>query len=276
LQELRLKILRVFGVVAVLYVAYGAALFLLQDPLVFPGASLPVPKNLPRVAGTRLIPLPFEGGQSVAFYLPSIGQKPSGKTGAMIIAHGNGEIADNLVEAFNGWRSMGIALMVVEYPGYGRAPGTPGDESIRKAMVAAFDWLAEQPEIESTRIAAHGISLGGGAVGLLMRERPLAGAMLHATFTTLRAFPPRYGLPGFLLRNEMNMLEAVEQTKILVFVIHGKHDSIIAPEHGIALAKAAKMNDFSLWDCGHGCFEGNGKPLFDATQSFLKRVGVVQ
>ena len=270
-----LKILRVFGVVAVLYAMYGVALFMLQDKLLYPGTALPIPKQLPRVGDAKLIELPFSDGQLVAFYLPPLNKKPGDKVGAMIIAHGNGELADYLVEAFNGWRNMGVALLIVEYPGYGRAPGKPGDESIRKAMVAAFDWLASQRDIDATRIAAHGISLGGGAVGLLMRDRPLAGVMLHATFTTLRAFPPRYGLPGFLLRNEMNTLEAVEQMKIPVFVIHGKHDSIIAPEHGVALAKAAKMKDFALGECGHGCFQDDGHPLFAATKNFLQRVGVI-
>ena len=269
-----LKALRVGGLLLVLYVVYGAALFVLQDKMLFPGTSLPVPPQLSRIADAKLIELPFDGGKSVAFYLPPVSVAPPVKTGALIIAHGNGEIADYLVDAFSGWRSMGVALLIVEYPGYGRAYGKPSDESIRKTMVAAFDWLAAHPEIDSKRIAAHGISLGGGAVGLLMRERPLAGAILHATFTSLRAFPPQYGLPSFLLRNEMNTLQTVEQTKIPVLVIHGKHDVIVAPEHGIALAKAAKMADFALWDCGHGCFQDDGKPLFAATKAFLQRVGV--
>ena len=260
-----LKVLRVTGLLALLYVVCGAVLFAFQDKLLFPGTSLPVPPQLPRMADAQLIELPFDGGKSVAFYLPSINVAPQVKTGALIIAHGNGEIADYLVDGFSSWRSMGIPLLIVEYPGYGRASGKPSDESIRKTMMAAFDWLSARPDIDSKRIAAHGISLGGGAVGLLMRERPLAGAMLHATFTSLRAFPPQYGLPGFLLRNEMNTLQAVEQTNIPVLVIHGKHDAVVAPEHGIALAKAAKMKDFTLWDCGHGCFQDDGRPLFAAT-----------
>ena len=269
-----LKVLRVVGLLALLYVVYGTVLFVLQDKLLFPGTSLPIPAQMPRVAGAKLIELPFDGGKSVAFYLPPISVAPQVKTGALIIAHGNGEIADYLVDAFSGWRGMGVALLIVEYPGYGRSSGKPSEESIRQTMVAAFDWLASHPEIDSKRIAAHGISLGGGAIGLLMRERPLAGAILHATFTSLRVFPPQYGLPSFLLRNEMNTLQTVEQTKIPVLVIHGKHDSIIAPEHGIALAKAAKMADFALWDCEHGCFQDEGRPLFAATKAFLQRVGV--
>jgi uncharacterized protein len=270
------KILRVLGAIAVLYVMYGAALFLLQDQLLFPGTSLPVPATPPRVADARLIKLEFSGGKSVGYFLPAKTPKQGASTGAMIIAHGNGEIADYLVEAFDGWRNFGVALFIVEYPGYGRAPGHPSDASIGKTMVAAFDWLATQPEIDAKRIAAHGLSLGGGAVGLLLRERPLAGAMLHATFTSLRAFPPQYGLPGFLLRNEMNTLEAVEQTKIPVLVIHGKFDTIIDPKHGIALAKAANMKDFSLWNCGHGCFQDDGAPLLAVTRTFLARTGVIR
>lgn len=73
----------------------------------------------------------------------------------------------------------------------------------------------------------------------------------------------------------MNTLEAVERTNTPVFVIHGKYDTIIPPEHGIALAKAAKMKDFVLWECGHGCFQDEGRPLLAITKNFLQKVGVV-
>lgn len=270
-----IKVLRVLGLLALLYVAYAAALYFLQDKLLFPGTALPVPATSQHVKDAQLIDLPFNGGQSVAYFLPAAAGSPDKKNGAMIIAHGNGELADYLVDAFSGWRSLGIALLIVEYPGYGRAPGKPGDESIRRTMNAAFDWLAGRPDIDPKRIAAHGVSLGGGAVGLLMRERPLAAVVLHATFTSLRTFPRQYGLPAFLLHNEMNTLEAVQASNIPVLVIHGKHDSIIEPEHGIALAKAANMKDFSLWDCGHGCFQDEGRPLLATIRKFLEQVRVI-
>lgn len=258
-----------------LYVAYGVVLYTMQDRLLFPGVVLPVPATLPATPDTRLIQLDSGGVRSVAFYLPANGSSPSAKTGALIVAHGNGELADHLVDAFAGWRDMGVALLIVEYPGYGRAGGHPSEQGIRKTMAAAFDWLASQPDVDATRIAAHGISLGGGAVGLLMRDRPLAGAILHATFTSLRAFPPQYGLPAFLLRYEMNTLDAVERSKIPVLVVHGRHDNIIAPSHGEQLARAAKMTDFTLWQCGHGCFQDYGRPLVQRQLRFLREHGVV-
>lgn len=267
---------RVLVCALVLYFCYGATLYLLQDRLLFPGTVWKAKETLPNVPGIRLVDLRFEGGSSVAFVVPpaeGTGVKPGG---ALIVAHGNGEIADFLPEGFVWWRNLGVTLLFVEYPGSGRAPGKPSEESIRATMSAAFDWLAAQPSIDKKRIAAHGISLGGGAVGLLMRDRPLAGAMLHATFTSLKAFPKQYGLPAFLLKNEMNTIEVVRNTKIPVHVIHGKHDTIINAEHGIALAAAAKMEEFVLWDCGHGCFHDTGKPLYAATERFLRGIGVIQ
>lgn len=186
--------LAVFGA----YALYAGALYLLQDRLLFPGAALKVPQNLPRTQDARLIDLSFESGRSVAFYLPARREVAGGKTGAMIVAHGNGELADFVVDSLEIWRGMGLAILVVEYPGYGRAPGTPTDEAIKLTMVAAHDWLAAQQEIDRTRIVAYGISLGGGAVGLLMNERRLAAAILHSTFTSLREFPAKYGLRGIL------------------------------------------------------------------------------
>ena len=268
LRNICLAVLLVYGL-------YAGLLFLLQDRMLYPGTVLPVPASLPKTPDARLIRLSFPTGESVAFYLPPK-QASNGSRGAMIVAHGNGEIADYLVDALQAWRDSGLALLLVEYPGYGRAPGRPSDESIRDTMVAAFDWLVQQPEIDGKRIAAHGISLGGGAVGLLLRERPLAAAILHSTFTSLRAFPPEYGLPGFLLRHEMNTLEAVRATTVPVLVVHGKDDTVIAPWHGAALAAAANMTDFELRPCGHGCFHDEGRPLYQRMQAFLRKHRIVE
>lgn len=274
------RIILTIGVpLIILYALYLSALYFLQDRLLFPGTLLPVPTALPKIADAQLIELPEkDGNRPIAFFVPAI--KTNGaaaeKTGAMIIAHGNAELADYLLEGYTSWRQLGVALMFVEYPGYGRAKGHPSERGIAHAMTASFDWLASRNDIDGTKIAAHGVSLGGGAVGLLMRERPLAAVVLHATFTSVREFARGYGAPSFLLKNKFDTIDAVRATKIPIRVIHGDADTIVPSWHGVALAAAAKDVGFKLWPCGHGCFQEGGRPLYDATLDFLRRHRVVQ
>jgi uncharacterized protein len=268
----------VVGVVSTVYCVYLAALYQFQDRLLFPGTLLPVPSTASKVTDAQLIELPEkDGNRPVAFFIPA--NRVDGaahKKGALIIAHGNGELADYLLEGYTSWRQLGVALLFVEYPGYGRAAGKPSEQSIAHAMTAAFDWLASRPDVDPSKIAAHGVSLGGGAVGLLMRERPLAGVILHATFTSVRAFAKGYGAPGFLLKNKFDTIDVVRNTKIPVRVIHGDLDTIVPSWHGVALATAANDQAFKLWPCGHVCFHEGGKPLFDAVKLFLSDHRVVE
>jgi uncharacterized protein len=193
----------------------------------------------------------------------------------MIIAHGNDEIADSSPEIFTHWRQMSIAVLIVEYPGFGRAKGTPSEQSIAYAMTSAFDWLTNRKDIDKTKIAAHGISLGGGAVGLLMRERPLAAVILHSTFTSIREFSARYFAPSFLLKNKFDTIDAVRASKTPVRVVHGKSDALIPASQAILLAETANDRLFTPWDCGHVCFHEGGKPLFEASRDFLRLDSIV-
>jgi uncharacterized protein len=259
----------------VVYSAFLAALYYFQDRMLFPGTAIAIPNKLPNVLGLQLIELPEkDGNRPVAFFLPA--NAPAGiATGAMILAHGIGEIADSSPEIFTHWRQMGIAVLVIEYPGYGRASGTPSERSISHAMTSAFDWLANRKDIDKTKIFAHGISLGGGAVGLLMRERPLAAVILHSTFTSLREFSSSYFAPSFLLKNKFDTIDAVRSSKIPVRVVHGQNDPLIPVSQAAALAHAANDRMFQPWSCGHVCFHEGGRPLFDAAREFLLAHGVV-
>jgi uncharacterized protein len=244
--------------------------------MLFPGVSIPIPDKLPSVPDLQWVELPEKDGNiPVAFFLPA--NVSSGElTGAMIVAHGNGEIADSSPQIFTHWRQMGIAVLIVEYPGFGRAKGVPSERSIAHAMTSAFDWLATKEEIDKTKIFAHGISLGGGAVGLLMRERPLAAVILHSTFTSLREFSARYFAPSFLLKNKFDTIAALRASKTPVRVVHGKHDPLIPISQAVALAEAANDHLFTPWDCGHVCFHESGKPLFEAAQVFLKAHRIIK
>jgi hypothetical protein len=67
-------------------------------------------------------------------------------------------------------------------------------------MEAAYDRMPGDPRVDSSRIFGFGQSLGGGAICLLARDRPLRAPILQSTFPTLDIFAAHYRAPSFLLR----------------------------------------------------------------------------
>jgi hypothetical protein len=202
-----------------------------------------------------------------ACFLPPI-DAAEGKQPAMIYAHGNGELMEDCAAGLDAFRQRGIGVLLVEYPGYGRSEGLPSEGSIRDTVLAAYDHLASNPDVDKRRIFAFGSSLGGGAVCLLARERPLAALILQSTFTSLRHFSWRYGAPPFLLKDRFDNLAAVRDYAGPVFVAHGRTDRTIPWREGEALAKAAPRGELHLYAFGHGC-DLNEIQLFKDLDPFL-------
>ncbi len=168
----------------------------------------------------------------------------------MLIAHGNGELIGDL-SPFLRFTELGFAVLLVEYPGYGRSQGSPSQATVTETLVAAYDTLADQPEVDRSRIIALGRSLGGAAVCALAAERPLRSLVLLSTFTSLRAMAKRFLVPGFLVRDPFDNLQVLQSYPHPVLVVHGTEDRLIPHAHGERLASAAANAQLVSYRCGH-------------------------
>jgi len=179
-----------------LYAGYCGLLFVFQRSLVFPGAGIRRPPALDREYPQRqVIWLETSFGRVECWYFPV--PSGDGSTPAVIIAHGNAETISDLLPAFLHFNDLGLAVLLVEYPGYGRSEGSPSQDTVTEAFVTAYDSLAARPEIDASRISACGRSLGGAAACVLAEERPLASLILLSTFTSLRSHVPTVHGAGY-------------------------------------------------------------------------------
>ena len=199
----------------------------------------------------------------------------SGRQPVVIFAHGNGEVIDYWLSALHGFRERGIGVLLVEYPGYGRSTGSPSEASIRAAMEAAYDRIAADPRVDHARIFGFGQSLGGGAICLLARDRPLRALILQSTFTSLDSFTSRYWAPSFLLRDHFDNLSSVRRFLGPVLVIHGREDSFIPWRQGQQLASASPRSTFRLYECGHVCWDPVHLPFWKDAVPFLLAAGIL-
>ncbi len=239
--------LRLAAIALLLIAAWWAFLFLMQRRLMYPAPSATGAPARPPDA--HQIWLSGRDGQSEAWFLPPLtpGDSPAP---LLLFGHGNGELIDYWPSEFRDPRTWGMAVLLVEYPGYGRSAGRPSQKAIRETFLAAHAWATSEPGIDADRIVGYGRSLGGGAVGQLSLERPLAAMILESAFSSTRPFARGFGAPGFLVRDPFDNVEAVEAFNGPILVVHGTTDEIIPVEHGRTLAEAAGVHLNEL-ACGH-------------------------
>jgi len=235
------------GVLLLMVAAYWFFLFLSQRRILFPAPS--TAGAPPRPSDAYQVWLPLDSGRAEAWYFPPL-VPTVGPVPLLLFAHGNAELIDYWPDSFQDPRRWGMAVLLVEYPGYGRSEGRSAESTVRRAYLAAYDWATARDDVDPERIVGYGRSLGGGAIGLLARDRPLAAIILESAFTSTRPFAARFGAPGFLIRDLFDTAEAVRAYDGPLLVLHGEHDEIIPTKHGRELA-AAGNGELHLLPCGH-------------------------
>ena len=225
--------------------AYLALLFVAQRSMLFPMPPQ-VPPGPPE--GVEEVRVKFDGGEAYALLLPPRDRRPAP---LLMFMHGNGELADYWTEEFLVPREWGVGVLLVEYPGYGRAPGSPAEKSITESMLALYDWAATDARIDPKRIVPYGRSLGGGAAVRLAVNRPVAGLILESTFTSVADFARGYMAPSFLVRDPFDSRKTLASYRGPLLVIHGRNDTIVPIPHGRELAGLVPGAKFHELNCGH-------------------------
>ena len=189
--------------------------------------ALPVRQAGPRQAGPREAG-PREAGPRQAEGFP-----------LLVFTHGNAELAHWSLDSFRYFRQRGVAVLLVEYPGYGGTPGSPSSDSIGKAVLTAVDRVTERRDIDPSCVIAYGRSIGTGAASLLASRRPVSALVLESAFVSLRQLAEALGYPGFLLRDRFDNAAIMASLDIPVLLYHGRRDSIIPHDHSERLQALA-------------------------------------
>jgi len=259
------------------YGAYLAFIFFAARHIIFPRTQIvpvPVQSGSGRAIEKKWLNTPAGGIET--WFLPPAADPAAGRAPAVIFAHGNAELIDFIPPEFRPLAELGIGVLLVEYPGYGRSAGQPSQKSITEAFTAAYDMLISRTDVNPEKIILYGRSLGGGAVCVLAARRPSAAMILASTFTSIRSMSARYLVPGFLVRDPFDNLAVVEKYAAPLLIVHGKRDSLIPFAHGMTLYKAAKNGQLLVYDCGHNDCPPDPDRYWHDIASFLQRAGIIQ
>lgn len=257
-----------------LYLVYCGLVFLMQRQVLYPrwhiDGSLSTEKG---IHGIETIWVDTTSGPVETWLMPPAPRAVPGP--AVIFAHGNAELIDFCYEELKEFNQLGMSVLLVEYPGYGRSAGRPSQKRITEALVAAYDALVARRDIDPSRIVLYGRSLGGGAVCTLAAQRPTAALILASTFTSVRSFARKFLVPPFLMRDPYDNLSVIRSYTGPVLIFHGKNDELIPYTHGVKLSQACRRGRLVTYDCGHNDCPPNWEDFWKEIEVFLNDARII-
>lgn len=204
----------------------------------FPAPRLDaVPPAITAMCGpvAELLDLPHGAAHTHAFYI-----HPPADGRVVVLFHGNGETMFSDVPLAQVLRERGLGTMLVEYPGYGIAHGSPPTEdAIYTDAEAALAHL--EASVPRERVVLWGKSLGTGVAVEMARRGHGSRMVLLAPYTSItdmgRTMTPF--LPASLLmRHHFDTVGKAKAIAIPTLVVHGDADEVIPFAMGEAVAKA--------------------------------------
>ncbi len=145
--------------------------------------------------------------------------------------------------------ALGANVLAYEYPGYGRADGTPTEAGIYANARAALAWLRGLGTgIDQGRLFHYGYSLGGGpAVDTAKNGGPYRGLITESTFASVAALVSDGSLVvprSFVTENQFDSaakIRAAAQAAdpaVGVLIFHGDADDFVQPKYATTLDDA--------------------------------------
>lgn len=206
-----------------------------SQPMLFPAP----PPSYGDLTGLRVIAGKMTGENFAAVYLPNAQARH-----LVLFFHGNGDDLGPTLPRLKALQASGLAVLAVDYPGYGQSPGRPSEEGLYASADAALAHATGSLGWSKEKIVVHGVSLGGaGAMWLASREK-LGGLILESAFmSAYRVITTWPIIPGDRMKN----LARMRTVTCPVFVIHGTNDKTIDVGHGRKLFAAAPSPKRSYW-----------------------------
>lgn len=237
-MEVRSSMTVLLALLAAAVVLPPLALFAFQERLLF-FPQPPAPAAERALTGRGALPVELHAADDIRVRGWFEASPQGRRRGAVMYFGGNAEEASWVL--FEERRPRDPAWLVLNYRGYGRSEGAPGQAALVADAVLAYDWLAARADIDPRRIVAFGRSLGTGVAVQLAARRPLAGVVLVTPYDSVsavaRARYPLYPVQHMLRHPFDSLAQAPRLTAPLLCAV-AAGDEIIPPAHARRLFDA--------------------------------------
>ena len=133
----------------------------------------------------------------------------------------------------------GWSLLMLNYRGYGRSEGKPGEAELFADALQIYDYAVSRAQ--GGRIAVMGRSLGSGVAVYVAAQRPVAGVILVSPYDSVESVAKGIYpfLPiGLMLRHRFDSLSRAPGIKAPLLCLVAGGDRVIPPPHSERLYAA--------------------------------------
>ncbi|HAT30876.1 MAG TPA: alpha/beta hydrolase [Janthinobacterium sp.] len=259
------KIAGVAGVASMLWLALTLAVAANQRRLVFnPAVKRDVDRPVSSAHRTRPVVLRSKDGTRLSGWLMTP-TAPGPHPGVVYFGGRSEEVSWVARDA--GQLFPGMAVLAVNYRGYGDSHGDPAELHMVDDGCMLFDWMGEHAHVDPKRIALVGRSLGSGVAVQVASAREAHSVVLITPYDSILAIAKRRfrALPvGYVLRHRFESVKYASNLKAPTYILRAASDDVVPHSHTDLLAAqlGTLHSDVTIPDSDHLTI-----PHLEATQS---------
>ena len=223
------------------YILITSVLYLMQDKIIFQADKLPADYE-------------FEFKQEFAevTIIPRIGHEINGLVfsadnsrlkGTVIYFHGNADNMQRWGEYAEDFTSLGYAVLIIDYSGYGKSMGSPSEETLYQDAEDTWQWA--QHHLPSKEFIIYGRSLGAAVASQLASHHQPKQLILETPFYQLRQSRLSFFFP-FGLKYQFANYKYLPEVESPVAIIHGTNDRIVSYKSAEKLKQYLKSDDIFI------------------------------
>jgi len=166
-----------------------------------------------------------------------------GSEHVLLFFHGNAGNISHRRDSIEIFHRLGLNVFIIDYRGYGKSKGTPGERGLYEDASTAWRYLTDEKGFANNQILIFGRSLGGAVAASLASGVEARGLILESTFSSAQDFA-RAVFPVLsrlvLTRYDFNTAENIQRVNYPVLVLHGPNDEIMPFHLGEKVFQSAR------------------------------------
>jgi pimeloyl-ACP methyl ester carboxylesterase len=156
------------------------------------------------------------------------------ETKILLFFHGNAEDIGIAYEILNEVRSaLKIAVLAVEYPGYGLYNSNINADIILDDALHVYDHITKHLGVDESDVILFGRSIGSSPACYVAKNRSPGGMLLMSPFKSLKEVARDlvgWFLGSFIAERFRN-IDLIKEIQCPVFIVHGQKDKLIPYHH---------------------------------------------
>ena len=170
--------------------------------------------------------------------------------GTVIYFHGNADNMQRWGAYAEDFTSLGYAVLMIDYSGYGKTQGEPSEEKLFQDAEDTWTWA--QHHLPSKEFVIYGRSLGTAVASQLAVKHQPKQLILETPFYELIQTHLKFLFP-FGIKYQFANYKYLPEVKCPILIIHGTKDRIVSYKSAIKLKPLLKPDDafITIEEGGH-------------------------